>query len=745
MRPFIYRIAKSNQIFGTVRNSESGVLIEAEAEPDKLNNFLAQARSGTPNSTINEIEVNVAAPLGWDEFRIIKSESRVSRKTIPPVDIATCENCWSEFADPNNRRFQYPLITCAECGPRFSILNEMPFERESTAMAEFTLCDSCRHEFEDPSDRRFHAQTISCIKCGPKNSWHSKNDVETNPTLAINKAIQSLANGGVIAIKNIGGYQLMCDATRDESVERVRDMKQREDKPFALVARNVEIISKHAKCNEKKIAVLNSRERPIVILEKSHTHSHDKISEYVSPGCSTVGFQLPNSPLIEILLDSKPYVLTSANLSGFPITIDDSEAITKLGTACDGILSHNRDIITRCDDSVIQYLNDEPIPIRRSRGFSPKFIELPNDGPTVLAVGSEGKASLGLAIGKQAYLSAHIGEIENLESLIALKSASEHFCNLFKIKPDIIVSDSHPGYLSRKFAQELASQLGAKFESVSHHRAHAESLILDRDLENERVLVFCYDGTGYGEDGSVWGGEVFIRENSKLSRVATMTPVPMPGGEIAVMDHSRMALAYLWSAGLECSNEFLSRIIEDKIQRNIIWTQLNQGFNCPKTSSVGRLFDAVCAIIGIRNQSTYEAQAAIELESIADEFINNCYPWKLSNPDILHIDTSPVISSILENVNNGVPKSVIAGRFLHTIADIIAQICIKFRNESKIDQIGFTGGVFQNAKLCRITTSKLRADGFTIHQHRSVPPNDDGIALGQIGLVRQRCKTKKKF
>ncbi len=772
MRPFLYRLARHHALTGEVRNEPQGVVVLAEGSVPRLRAFLESARHGPPGAVVEEA-VTERIPLVYGTgFRIADSIATQPGISLPPADRAPCDACLRELADPADRRFLYPFVNCTECGPRFSLLDQMPFDREATSMRSFPLCNDCLREFRDPNDRRFHAQAISCPQCGPTLQWFDRQPSAPIEVDALRFAREMLANGQIIAVKGTGGYHLICDATNESAVSRLRIGKTRGEKPFALIAASLEIVEKYASVPQREAALLLGVERPIVVLARRTQPGAIAIAESVAPGIETLGFQLPSTALHHLLLGDIPYVLTSANLSGDPLIIDDFEAVEKLLPLCDGLLTHNRRISVRCDDSVLRVRDGSPTFLRRSRGFCPAKIPLCESGPTVLAIGGDGKSALALAVANHAYVGPHVGDVRNWESLLALRAGIEHLCGLLGATPAAIACDAHPGYLTHRWARDFAAEKGIRCIPVFHHFAHAESLYLDAnlkgldanlkgldanlrgldvnlqgsdaDLKGGKLLSVCLDGSGYGPDATIWGGEFLLRNSDRFERVARLKPVPLPGGDRAIEYPARMALSHLWSAGIAWREDLACVRALPRAERELLKRQLEKAVHAPLTSSMGRLFDAVASLLGIRHAVSYEAQAAIELETLCDETEGTGYDWGMVDRPVLSLDPAPMFLAMMGDLDRGVAPAKIAGRFHTSLARMITLVARKVRDQQGIQRVGLTGGVCQNQKLVRLILAHLADEGFEGICHRQVPSNDGGLALGQLMLARREFVRETK-
>jgi hydrogenase maturation protein HypF len=688
--------------------------------------------------------------------------------------------------DPHDRRFRYPFINCTNCGPRFTIIRDIPYDRPLTTMRAFEMCDDCAREYHDPLDRRFHAQPVACPRCGPQVSLVPSRRMASLTTAsgdpgpqaigdaAIAQTRALLAQGHIVAIKGLGGFHLACDATDERAVERLRDRKGRVDKPFALMAFDVASIESFCFVSDAERTLLESRERPIVLLRRL---PDSPVSDRVAPNNHSLGVMLPYTPLHYLLLAPDPIlqsshtlVMTSGNLSEEPIAIDNGDAWERLADLADYFLLHNRDIETRADDSVVRVISvpSAPIdgedgvsvmPIRRSRGYCPYPVHLPFDTRPTVACGAELKNTFCLTRDRYAFLSQHIGDLENYPALESYQAQIEHFKRLFRIQPEIIAYDLHPGYQSTQYAEASARERKVSAISVQHHHAHIVSCMAEHGLPDEPVIGIAFDGTGYGTDGKIWGGEFLVARYAGFTRAAQLAYVPLPGGDAGIRRVYRSALAHLAHAGIEWSAHLPCVAIASEKELQAIRTQLKTGLNAPDTSSMGRLFDAVAALIGVREIVNYEAQAAIELEQWAVEGMDAVYDWQLTIPDdslpmadyagrtthyALHttnpqssliIDPAPIIRSIVQDYTKQVPPWVIATRFHNSVAEMAARVAIALRERAGLNRVVLSGGVFQNVTLLARTLALLRDAQFEIYIHRLVPPNDGGISLGQAAVA----------
>ncbi len=719
-RPFVYSLAARHSLSGMVRNTSSGVIIEIQGPVEAASAFIAQLRhSPPPLAVIDSIDVEGIEAINETGFSIVDSQAQPLASTPISPDIAVCADCLREMFDPSDHRFRYPFINCTNCGPRFTIIQDIPYDRPFTTMRTFPMCAACEAEYHDPSNRRFHAQPNACPVCGPHVSFGS-----LTRDAAIRAAIDALQGGAIVAVKGIGGFHLACDATNDLAVHTLRDRKGRGAKPFALMARDLDRVRRFAHVSSDEARLLTSKERPIVLLR---TRDHPEISSAVAPGNRYLGFLLPYTPIHHLLLGEKPLVMTSGNFSDEPIVKDNDEALSRLAALADAFLLHNRDIHVVCDDSVTRVFEMRELPIRRSRGYSPMPVKLTHAGPTVLAVGGELKSTFCLTRDDNAYLSQHIGDMENLETLAAFEHAFAHFRALFRAEPERLICDLHPNYLSSRWAAAYAAEKNLPLTRVQHHHAHLASVMAEHGFERPAIGVI-FDGTGYGTDGAIWGGEILYGGFDGFERLMHLKYVPLPGGDASIKRPLRMAFAHLWTAGIEWDLNL------PPVELRILRRQLETGMNCVPTSSMGRLFDAFAALIGVRDTVTYEAQAAIEMEAMCEGVIvDRGYRFSIEDGGF---DPSPLFQAALEDLRRNVPHADIAASFHHAVADLVVNCCEAARERTGIDTIGLSGGVFQNTTLLKLVTQALSRREFEILTHRKVPPNDGGLALGQAAIGR---------
>ena len=720
-RPFVYSLATGLGLGGLVGNDSDGVFAEVEGPPAAVEAFLhSLARDAPPLARIERITTTAMRPDGTASFSIAPSEAGPLRRTLVSADTATCADCLAELADPDDRRFGYPFINCTNCGPRFTIVRDVPYDRPLTTMAAFAMCDRCAAEYHDPADRRFHAQPTCCPACGPRLSLlEPAGTVLPGPPLET--AAGLLRQGQVLAVKGLGGYHLAVDASSEEAAGALRARKHREDKPFAVMVADVAAARQVGQVDEAAAALLTSSRRPIVLLPRVPSG----IAAAVAPGNRQLGLMLPYTPLHHLLLAAVggPVVLTSGNISDEPIVYRDDE-VSRLGGIADAFLTHDRPIHIRTDDSVVRAFRGRQAVMRRSRGYVPEPLDVAvRFTRPVLACGAELKSTFCLARESHAFVSHHIGDLENAETLRSFTEGIEHFKRLFDMTPEVVAHDLHPEYLSTKYAADLAE--GVDLVGVQHHHAHIASCLADNRAAGP-VIGVAFDGTGYGTDGTIWGGEFLIADTAGFERAGHLAPVPMPGGAAAIRQPWRMAAAYLDAAdgGL------------DVIRRNQrLWPSVlamaRRGVNSPLTSSAGRLFDAVAAILGVRDAINYEGQAAIELEQLADPAERGAYRAGIAAGDPLRITGRDLVRAVAEDLAAGTSRSVIAARFHNGVADLITESCLLLRERHGLSTVALSGGVFQNLLLLHATVSRLEAQGFGVLVHSRVPCNDGGISLGQ--------------
>lgn len=739
-RPFVFSLAQRRALRGRVLNDASGVLIDVEGDDGAIDQFITELRSNPPPlSLVDSIECrDHLEPINYRDFCIVQSASEGDKFVPISPDVATCEDCLRELLDPHDRRHRYPFVNCTNCGPRFTIIQDVPYDREKTTMSVFPMCPACDAEYHDPMDRRFHAQPNACPACGPQMYMLDASGKDRSSSDVIAAALERIRQGEILAIKGIGGFHLACDALRADAVITLRQRKYREDKPFALMARDVAMIRQFCSVSGQEEELLRSPQRPIVLLRQKPTCD---LPEAIAPGLKYLGFMLPYTPLHHLLMDAHdgPLVMTSGNVSDEPIAYRDDDALERLRSIADGFLMHNRQIHMRCDDSVMRVVRGRTYPIRRARGYVPSPIKLSFEfAKEILACGAELKNTFCLTRKSYAFVSHHIGDLENLETFRSFQEGIEHFKRLFYLNPEVVAYDLHPEYLSTKYAlalHDMRLKVG-----VQHHHAHVASCMVDNDLEGE-VIGVAMDGLGYGTDGRLWGSEFLITRLDDFRRVCHLEYVPMPGGVKAIKEPWRMAAVYLHRA---FGDDFLNLDIPFVRRLNlkawrVLEQMITQRLNSPLTCGMGRLFDAVASLLGLADQVNYEGQAAIALEMIADESCRASYHFELDENGRV-IQTSPVMDSIVQDLRANVPPSVVAAKFHRAVADIIGRVAARIRQEAGLKRVVLSGGVFQNTLLLEQACRQLEAQGFDPYWHHRVPPNDGGIALGQAVVADAQLK-----
>ncbi|MCB2199076.1 carbamoyltransferase HypF [bacterium] len=735
-RPFVYRLAHELHLGGHVLNSAQGVVIELEGDEEELELFRSRLDHEKPsNAVLQSINTVACDPIGETTFKILQSEGGTKTTLILP-DLATCPDCLVDLNDPENRRYRYPFTNCTNCGPRFSIIEQLPYDRPNTTMKGFTLCPACRKEYTNPLDRRFHAQPNACPICGPHlEVWDQGGSVLAYHDEALSLAIDRLRQGEIIALKGLGGFQLMVDARDDVAVRELRRRKQREEKPFAVMVPSLEAARDVVEISDAAAEVLCSQAAPIVLLDKVKSDASIRISDYVAPGNPRLGVMLPTTPLHHLVMQGLgfPVVATSGNLTDEPICIDEEEAIRRLGGISSTFLVHNRPIVRPVDDSVVQLVDGEPQILRRARGYAPLPIQLSNPAPTLLAVGGHLKNSVALSVGNNIFISQHIGDLENDLSYDSFREVIGQFEGLYESPPERIIHDLHPDYLSTRFAQ----QQGVETTSMQHHLAHVYACMGEHQ-GTEPVLGLSWDGTGFGPDGTVWGGECLLVEGASWQRFAALRPFPLPGGERAVREPRRSALGLLYE--LLGPAVFDYHALKgwdrsgDRRELDLLKTVLANRVNTPRTSSMGRLFDAIASMLDVRQVMSFEGQAAMELEWV----IGDVPPVETSPMPLIKadpgeyspewwIDWQPWVKTLIcETDHRNVEK--LSNLFHSTLAETTVEIARK----AGVKHVVLTGGCFQNRTLSERSAALLRSAGFIPLIHRQVPPNDGGIAFGQL-------------
>lgn len=732
-RPFIYTLAKQLKLKGWVKNTSNGVIIEVDGETTSVDQFIRHITNFPPPlAHIDTLESFDIPHNGYKDFQIYESESIQGAFVPISPDMAVCDDCRRELFDPDNPRFRYPFINCTNCGPRFTIIKDIPYDRLFTTMADFPMCDFCETEYKDPANRRFHAQPVACPTCGPY-IWLEINGKEVaDHENALQRARQMLKGGKILAIKGLGGFHLACDASNNQAVLRLRERKHRSEKPLAVMAFDTATAQKYCELSQAEINFLESKEKPIVLARKRITVG---ISDAVAPKTSRLGIMLPYTPLHLLLLEPQKgfpdiLVMTSANLSEEPIAYTNSDAFSRLETIADAFLIHNREIYMRADDSVLTAFRNQAYLSRRARGFAPQPIPLPEESPMILATGAELKNTFCLSKDRYAFLSHHIGDLENAETLRSFEKAIIHYERIFRVQPDVIACDLHPDYLASQYAEQRACREELPLLQIQHHHAHLAACLADNGWNSgEKVIGIILDGTGLGSDNTIWGGEFLLGNYDGFERKYHLQTTPQPGGDAATQIPSRMALAHLWQASIPWDENLAPVDYFTDKEKSVLQQQLKQSINSPLTSSMGRLFDAAAALIGIREKVAYEAQAAIELEALCVDDEKGYYPVFVEQ-DQIKVNT--LWQQLIQDIKSQTPVAILATRFHNSIVKMIHEVTLKMREESGINVVVLSGGVWQNEYLLSHTIPLLEKSDFQILWHHQVPTNDGGISLGQL-------------
>ena len=744
-RPFVYALAHRHGLTGLVRNDAEGVYIEVEGGVESLDLFVrAIEEDAPPMAVVDAVDWRQLAALGGRDFRIEESREGVRRRALVSPDVATCEDCLAEVFDPQDRRHRYPFSNCTNCGPRFTITRQVPYDRATTTMSRFTMCPACRREYDDPSDRRFHAQPNACPVCGPRVRLLDRfgHELHAKPDDPILRAARMLRGRAIVAVKGLGGYHLACDPFDGRAVRALRGRKIRQDKPFALMARDLEQARELCRTTPEEEILLTSPARPIVLLERREDTG---VADEVAPRQSTLGVMLAYTPLQHLLLHDAgiPLVMTSGNNADEPIAYRDEEAFEQLGDIADFFLIHDRPIHMRTDDSVARVARGETYPIRRSRGYAPSPLRVVESfRRRVLACGGELKNTFCVAKDSHVFLSHHIGDLENYETLTSFREGVEHFCRLFDVRPELVAYDLHPEYLSTKYAREL-EESGLPATGVQHHIAHVASCLADNGRPGDEIVIgVALDGTGYGTDGAVWGGEFFEGSLEEgFARRGHLEYAPLPGGSAAIRQPWRMALAQLVSLyGEDEAIGLPLAVVRRAGERNVrlMGRLIAHELNTPPTSSAGRLFDAVAALVGVpgTERTTYEGQAAVELELASGGPASRGYPFRLrAENDAWVAETQGIIHGVVEDLLSGREPGEISSTFHRTMANMVVAGCEAIREAGGPGAVALSGGTFQNMLLLEQTTDLLESKKFQVYRHRRVPTNDGGIALGQAILA----------
>lgn len=737
-RPFVYQLASKYEIKGNVANTSSGVTIHIEGAKDNIESFCRDlTEKSPPLAHITDTLIHPEPVKGFKDFSIAQSIGQAACSTLISPDVSVCNDCLTELFDSNDRRFQYPFINCTNCGPRYTIISDIPYDRPKTSMKHFKMCKMCRDEYDDPENRRFHAQPNACEECGPHATLYDNSGKKLDTRNPVEKTAELLKQGYIIAIKGLGGFHLAVDAENDDAVSMLRKRKHREEKPLAIMSCDIEHIRKYAHVQTQEEKLLKSPNRPIVILKKKEPNP---LSKEVSPRNIYFGVMLPYTPLHYLLLshDFTALVMTSGNMSEEPICIDNEDAFKRLSKIADCFLVHNRDIYLRSDDSIVKHTAGQTRFMRRSRGYIPVPVFLKKKIGQILACGGELKSTVCLTKGNNAFISQHIGDLENQATYEFFQLTIKHMKRILDINPKIIAYDLHPDYLSTIYALE---QQDVEKVPVQHHHAHIVSCMAENRLDGP-VIGLSFDGTGYGTDGSIWGGEILVVEDNEFRRAAHLSYVPMPGAVAAIKEPWRMAVSYLYDVfGKDFAGYNLplfGQLDDSKVK--FIVEMISKKVNSPLTSSLGRFFDGIAAIIGIRNTVFFEGQAAMELEMLADEKAKGIYNFEWTSGEIHRIFLQPIISGVVNDMEMGVSPSTISGKFHNTIIALFSELCEVIRKENGLNRVALSGGVFQNSIILSGLIKGLKQRGFQVITHSLVPTNDGGISLGQAMIAAAACK-----
>ncbi|MFC1734165.1 carbamoyltransferase HypF [candidate division KSB1 bacterium] len=730
-RPFIYRLANEYGLFGWVENRNDGVIVQIEGSQIDLDSFVKNITQKAPEaSNIEHITYFDIQPSHYPDFKIIKSHNISDDITEISPDIAVCSKCLEEMKS-HEHRINYPFINCTNCGPRFSIIQDLPYDRELTTMSVFKMCSICMEEYKDILDRRFHAQPVACTNCGPHYTLHYNNNTENEIETILKQISDLLQLGKIITIKGLGGFFLACNALDDSAVKQLRLKKNREGKPFAVMFSSLEKLKEYAYVSDQESKILTSYRRPILLLKKKKS-----LAPSVTVGLNTIGAMLPYMPIHFLLferLNLPAIVLTSGNFSEEPIIIDNDKAINNLSEISDAVLTFNRDIFNRTDDSVVYVVNDKERIGRRSRGYAPSPIETKIDINGIIAAGAELKNCFAVGKGKQAFLSQHIGDLKNLETYEFFIESLERYKKLFRITPELIACDLHPAYLSTQYAESTKLPI----IRIQHHFAHIASCMAEHGLD-EKVIGVSFDGTGYGDDGNIWGSEFFVCDLEEYERISHLEYLPLPGGDKASLEPWRMAVSYLYKIFkrdfFKLDLPIINTIEKEKI--DFVTTAIEKKLNTPLTSSSGRLFDAVSSIIGLCHYNTFEAEGPIRLESIIDKRCNENYKYKIAKTIVL----DDMIRGIVKDMINGILKEVISAKFHNTLISVIFDVVNQIHTTHKINKVVLSGGTFQNRYLLGKLELLLK-EKLDVYSNEKIPTNDGGIALGQLLIAAKRRKS----
>ncbi|MGV8905301.1 MAG: carbamoyltransferase HypF [Acetobacterium sp.] len=741
-RPFVYNLAKAYGLKGWVNNNSQGVTIDIEGAREDLDKFLECLENNPPPlAKIEKITIRSDEVQNISNFEIRESQKSLGKTTFIAPDIGTCSECAKDILNPDNRRRGYAFTNCTNCGPRFSIIQELPYDRDKTTMSEFVMCDECNSEYSDPTNRRFHAQPNACAACGPMLWVEDDKGQRLELEDPISFARNMLMEGKILAIKGLGGFHIACDGQSEIAVRELRNRKKRSAKPLAIMAKDIKTVKKYCQVNSLEEEILTGIKKPIVILNQKENCD---LPENIAPNQNTMGVMLPYTPIHILLFSEKVKVLimTSANVNGLPIEYQDQSARTSLTGIVDYYLMYNRDIHVPVDDSVLKVVSNTQTMIRRARGFVPEAFKAAHM-ENILACGPNMKNTFCISKEGSLFLSQFNGDLENLETYEHYKKNVEHFKKIFAFTPQFIAHDLHPGYMSTKYALDYnLPKIG-----VQHHHAHIASNMFENNLE-QQVIGVCFDGTGYGSDGKIWGGEFLICDRLDYQRVAHLDYIKMPGGEKAIKEPWRMAFSYLYKAlGAQISQKkIVDRMFELYGEKAINLIKiLNSNINCPETSSMGRLFDAMASIIGVTDVVSYEGQAAIELEAMSEHKIEESYHYQIIKEDMFIIAPDGIIIAALNDKIYGISGKVIASKFQNTIVNLTVDTCKYIRAESGLNEVVLSGGVFQNSFLLAKVCRNLKKNNFEVYTHKDIPANDGGVAIGQIVIASAIIENDNKI
>lgn len=733
-RPFVYKLAADFNLKGWVNNTSLGVIVDIEGREEQVLSFIEMLKNNTPSlAKVSNITINSKELIGYQTFEIKFSEEEENISTLISPDISICDDCKEEIFDVKNRRYRYAFTNCTNCGPRFSIIKKLPYDRKTTTMEAFKMCPQCKKEYTNPLDRRFHAQPNACPECGPQLCLVDNKNQKIDTKDSIKEAIALIKEGKILAIKGIGGFHLVCDGRNYEAIKLLRDRKKRPYKPMAVMVKDLEVAKKHCYLSKREEKVILSNKRPIVILKR---RLEIQLPDNLAPYNKTLGVMLPYTPLHYLLFDEgiEILVMTSANISGEPMIYKNEEALERLNNIVDYFLIHNRDIYLPIDDSVTRVsLKDERI-IRVARGYSPITVNMKDSG-RILACGSHLKNTLAISKEDNIFISQYIGDMENEKTYNSFERNLNNFKQIYKIEPEIIAYDLHPDYWSN----DLVNNFKGKRVAVQHHHAHIASCMAENNI-NEKVIGVAYDGTGYGDDGNIWGGEFLICNLQEYKRVGHLNYFSLPGGESAIKEPWKIALSKLYKTYGEEIYDYLPEDLNNK-KTKLILTMIKNNINCPLTSSMGRLFDSIAALLGFNRRVTFEGEAAIFLENISDKTRVESYKYEINKINEKYIiDTDNIIKGIINDIKSNIGKEVIAIKFHNSIINCTVEMCKKIREESNINAVALSGGVFQNIILFEGIYNGLISEGFEVFTHKKIPCNDSGISFGQLMVAREAYK-----